>query len=355
MFDFNPNKIYAQSARVAQLTKIKTSLNYLIKQCAEKLNYESMHINTCLWKINALKNTTPEIHYFHHALQLAMRMQDVNKSKEMLEAIIKLISDTNDSIQSISVSSISDTSWENFITKEAIKLTLADCGKVAEIHQVNVIDINNAKDAVSASLCKIARYDSNMFDEINEHVNIIKLFQGKITMGLTDVRMLGAMFIRLPRLNVDPVLYFLEHIVHEASHMHLNCLMSVDPCILNSSDERFVSPLRSDLRPMLGVFHATFVSARVARTMINLYQQVEDENLVQIIAESLDEVIRGLGEIERHAKLTECGNELLQGMKTILEIGMNLSVWADYSFSNDRVHRFGSGLTKTSNLKRLVV
>src|SRR5260221_14334319 len=99
---------------------------------------------------------------------------------------------------------------------------------------------------------------------------MIKLFCGKVVQGYTDTRVLGAIFLRLPSKNINPLGYFIEHVVHEAFHIYLNCLMASDPIILNSREKCFMSPLRVDPRSMIGVFHATYVSASVSQTFFKL-------------------------------------------------------------------------------------
>lgn len=354
MFSIHPNKISAKESRLAQSDRVKKSITYLIEECVNKIEFSGDSAQASLSKLREIERIPPEIHYYHHSLQAAMRRQSINDANIELAKLINAIVNTYAQSNWINISSIGGTDWERFIVNEAIKLTEVDCRKLVEINPISESELNVSKDIVISSLCTIARNDPEMFDEIQEQVRIIKLFNGKVTMGLTDVRMLGAMFIRLPRTNINPELYFLEHIIHEASHIHLNCLMAIDPCILNSPEERFVSPLRSDLRPMIGVFHATFVSARVARTIIKLYQATNNDNLIHTLAETLDEIIRGISEIEAHAILSLAGKKIIESIKEILDSGKALPIWRDYDFSNQRTHRFGSGSTKINDIRRLV-
>ena len=54
-----------------------------------------------------------------------------------------------------------------------------------------------------------------------------------------------------------------EALVHEGAHLLLYALVMDQPLVLNDDAQRFASPLRLDARPMEGVFHATFVCARL--------------------------------------------------------------------------------------------
>jgi hypothetical protein len=60
---------------------------------------------------------------------------------------------------------------------------------------------------------------------------------------------------------VDPWDGFVN-LVHESAHGLLFAHARRQPLVLNPPEERYASPLRSDQRPMDGIFHAAFVSAR---------------------------------------------------------------------------------------------
>lgn len=284
-----------------------------------------------------------------------MRQQDTAGARISLFKLISAISNNFLLDKWISITSVGNTEWEKFIVAEAMRVTTEDCGLSAEIKPISQDELFLSKDILNAALSTIARYDADMFDEIQEQVKIIKLFRGKGTMGFTDVRILGAMLIRLPRDNVNPMLYFLEHVIHETSHIHLNCLMATDPIILNLPEERFLSPLRLDPRPMVGVFHAAYVSARIARTFMKLFHATEDRELLHPLAETLDETIRGIMEIEKNAKLTVHGSELVSSIKRFLKSAQLIPEWSQYDFREKRSHRFGAGLTQVTVLQRAVL
>jgi hypothetical protein len=351
MFSIVPNKATAKIARQAQANKVKKSIAYLMRECATKMKLIDEDIDFAIIKLDKINYLAPEIHHLHHTLQSAMRNQSIKETKFTLTKLVHSINDSKNREPWINVSSIGNLEWETSIANEAIRLTEKDCGKVAVINSISESELSESKDILNAALNLIARYDPEMFDEIYVQVAQIKLFNGKITMGLTDVRMLGAMFIRLPRIQLNPVFYFLEHIIHEASHIHLNCLMSIDPLILNHPDERFISPLRSDLRPMVGVYHATFVSTRIARSLKKLYLETNDLNLLHPLAETIDEVIRGIIEINEYANLTDNGKKMVDDMQNTMEDVICMKEWNDYDFTNPRTHRFGAGMTKVDAFK----
>lgn len=78
--------------------------------------------------------------------------------------------------------------------------------------------------------------------------------------GVTSFALWGAFAI-----NVD-VHYgwprYFQTIVHETAHNLLFAIARNEPLVASSKVERHASPLREDARPMDGIFHAMFVSAR---------------------------------------------------------------------------------------------
>ena len=77
-------------------------------------------------------------------------------------------------------------------------------------------------------------------------------------------------------------------------------------------------PLRTDPRPMDGIFHATFVAARMHYAM-NRAQRCEamEPSLRAEAGELLEQDARafsdGLGVIREHARLSATGEKVLQG------------------------------------------
>jgi HEXXH motif-containing protein len=79
--------------------------------------------------------------------------------------------------------------------------------------------------------------------------------------GVTSLTLWGAV-----TLNAEvhrTALEILDGLVHEAAHTLLFGYAVDERLVRNPNSERFASPLRSDPRPMDGVFHATFVCARL--------------------------------------------------------------------------------------------
>jgi HEXXH motif-containing protein len=71
------------------------------------------------------------------------------------------------------------------------------------------------------------------------------------------------------------VLDLVQAIVHESAHLILFAQAIDGPLVTNDPDETYTSPLRQDLRSMDGIFHATFVSARMYQAVSKMQKRKE--------------------------------------------------------------------------------
>ncbi|ROU02838.1 aKG-HExxH-type peptide beta-hydroxylase [Histidinibacterium lentulum] len=115
----------------------------------------------------------------------------------------------------------------------------------------------------------------------------------------------------------DSRLAVAEVLAHECGHSLLFGMMGKELLVENPYEDTFPSPLRPDPRPMDGIFHATFVSARMAFAMERLaasaHLSPEERDRAREAAErdranfaSGDSVIRSDG------RLTETGARIIE-------------------------------------------
>jgi len=86
--------------------------------------------------------------------------------------------------------------------------------------------------------------------------------------GASSYMMWGA--ILLNARGQKSVLDSAQALAHESGHNLLFGFSASGPLVENADDELFSSPLRADPRPMDGVFHATYVVARMHQTLSRL-------------------------------------------------------------------------------------
>jgi hypothetical protein len=118
-------------------------------------------------------------------------------------------------------------------------------------------------------------------------------------------------------------LQMVQALVHESGHNLLFGLCANGPLVSGEDAARYASPLRSDLRPMDGIVHATFVSARMHRAVATLlnagslpFEQLEAAQ--SDLATHARNCERGLQTIEGHGRLTALGETVCKDVQRYL-------------------------------------
>lgn len=108
-------------------------------------------------------------------------------------------------------------------------------------------------------------------------------------------------------------------LIHESSHQHMFLFHLDDPILLNPPEATFSSPLRSEPRPMEGIFHALWVSAREAlmaeALLMACGQAPWHDELMQRQAKSLSAFHDLEAMVREHAVFTDLGSRLFADVR----------------------------------------
>jgi HEXXH motif-containing protein len=119
-----------------------------------------------------------------------------------------------------------------------------------------------------------------------------------------------------------------QALAHESAHNLLFGICADGPLVSNDDGERFASPLRVDPRPIDGIFHATFVTARMHQALARLREAGaldagERAEAERALATSAALFAQGVETLDRHARLTPLGEACLAGARA----SMQRSAW----------------------------
>jgi hypothetical protein len=136
--------------------------------------------------------------------------------------------------------------------------------------------------------------------------------------GASHYQLWGALFLNAA--GEENRLQMAEKIAHESAHSLLFGFCVDEPLVHNDDDERYPSPLREDPRPMDGIFHATYVSARMHWTMSFLLDSgALDDDEVELARAARATDARNFADGDRvlreHAALSRHGAELIEGAR----------------------------------------
>ncbi|WP_048862780.1 HEXXH motif domain-containing protein, partial [Acidisphaera rubrifaciens] len=126
---------------------------------------------------------------------------------------------------------------------------------------------DRACDALTAARAVLAAACPALRDEIDALVGEVVFAAGRISAtmtfdGISSFAAFGALVLNAAEHRTVPGA--LAGYVHEAAHLLLFAHTEGRALVENGPEAIHASPLRPDPRPMDGIFHATFVSARMA-------------------------------------------------------------------------------------------
>jgi len=140
--------------------------------------------------------------------------------------------------------------------------------------------------------------------------------------GGSHYRLWGALFLNA-EFHPD-ALAVVEVLAHESAHSLLFGFCTQLPLVENDEDELYSSPLRPDPRPLEGIFHATYVSARmhwamtqIARSGVLSPEEVEKAHAAA--KADLDNFYSGYEVVAEHARMTPVGVELMTEAKAYMD------------------------------------
>ncbi|MEI9988364.1 MAG: HEXXH motif-containing putative peptide modification protein [Aliidongia sp.] len=121
------------------------------------------------------------------------------------------------------------------------------------------------------------------------------------------------------------VLDMVQALAHESGHNLLFGLCADGPLIENDEAERYASPLRLDPRPMDGIVHATYVTARMHQAVDHLLESgvlnAEQEAEVRAsLAGHRRAFADGIATIDRHARFTPLGAAVMAGARDYMAL-----------------------------------
>jgi HEXXH motif-containing protein len=145
--------------------------------------------------------------------------------------------------------------------------------------------------------------------------------------GATSFHAWGALFLNAEEHSSR--LEMIDGLAHESGHALLYGLSMGRPFVTNPRTERHTSPLRRDPRPLDGIFHATYVSARMHLAHARVLAAFEEGRLAlspeeteqarSAMGQSTVAFRGGLEVLDRHADLTPLGHEVLSGARTYMQ------------------------------------
>jgi len=134
--------------------------------------------------------------------------------------------------------------------------------------------------------------------------------------GASSFMLWGAIILNADR--SDGALGMVQMLAHESAHNLLFGFSADQSLVENSPEELFSSPLRKDPRPMDGIYHATFVTARMYRAVHVLLESgvldaAAKAKAQKDLADNARLFKQGIETVQKFAKLSPLGEAVMRG------------------------------------------
>lgn len=185
-------------------------------------------------------------------------------------------------------------------------------------------EFHEARQRAVRALDVLERAAPELFEEIAAIVNEIVLVspdgsQSFDFLGGSSFALWGAIFINVDLNSNWP--FHCKTIVHEAGHNLLFAVAREEPLVLNDPSASFASPVREDPRPIDGIFHAAFVTARESLAIDRILSwHDETGSLSQDEVEQLGDILEGsviafwqcVERLGKNATLSDLGRAIIR-------------------------------------------
>jgi HEXXH motif-containing protein len=146
-------------------------------------------------------------------------------------------------------------------------------------------------------------------DELLRYVRVIVPFKSPFMLGWATPLFQGAVFVRAAP---GDLLFTFERLVHEAAHLRLFAIQRTAGRLHSDPPEkRLPSPARADPRPVIGVYHAAFVYARLSEAFARAVNHGADETWARRLDALLGKYQTLSKTLHTHATLTPLGEQIL--------------------------------------------
>jgi len=287
------------------------------KSLPEKVNLSQEKIEN----LDTQFKISPAIYYIYFDLLASVRRNDVSRVLQFLKYFDN-IPQQDLYKHDLKIENIKEEFWEHELIDNLESRELFEGAPQTRLNKITDNRIfNDNEEKIKQSLDIIKKLDPIFYQEVDSYLSDIKIHKGQYIVGLTSPKFFGCVFLSLPRQRDKNIyLYYIEHITHETSHLNLNAILLHDRLVINNAEAIYPAPIRKDLRPMLGVYHASYVLSRVVR-IFNKIKQSNDYN-EQLVFKGVDEkleefksmFLKGIEVIEKHAVLTSFGKKIFDSM-----------------------------------------
>ncbi len=297
-------------------SRLADSLRYILTQGDGHLTVPKERSDEFLVRLEQ-RPISPLAFSFYSDSVLAIEEDDVEGASWLLNELVALPSHSSDT----QIIPLGDPAKDPFAERYA-RILNADPLVEFEIFPPSAEAMNSCRAQIHDALALLDAGDPALAGEIRALLRQIILGAGSkepkaMTFdGASSFMLWGAIIINADRR--DGAIEMTQMLAHESAHNLLFGFSADEALVENAPDELFSSPLRKDPRPMDGIYHATFVTARMYRVVHQLIESgvldaASKEKAEKDLAENSRLFKQGIETVWKFGKLTPLGESVMRG------------------------------------------
>ncbi|HHH43858.1 MAG TPA: hypothetical protein ENK49_06955 [Gammaproteobacteria bacterium] len=324
---FFPSVDNGLQARAAIHARLHESLAHIFEQCEGHVTIDWSRADMLLLRTTTGERLPPVL--FGHYFRLVQVIEN-GTMDEVQQAVDTLLNHASDA--DVVPMRVRPLVRQEFTVEEEADLRREFVSESLHDEQIRHLDDNglaSTLDQFNRSLSILRTHAPQTYGEIDalvcEFVPALgHAWEGMEFDGCSSLERWGTVLInaKLPRTDLQ----LCEAITHESAHNALFAMAPVNFHVENDPDELYKSPLRLDPRPMNGIYHATFVLARMCFAMREVAASATagvalQEEALKLARESARLFADGHEVLEKHARYTPEGRRIMQDAARYMSTG----------------------------------
>lgn len=297
-------------------SRLTGSLRHILEQSNGHLAISPQRFEDFLTRLEG-GPVSPLTFSFYSDAVFAIEEDNIEEASELLKELIALPFPAN----GLEITALADPG-KDAVAERYARFLNTDPSINFEIFPPPVELVEKCRAQIREALSLLDAGDPDLADEIRALLRQIVLAAGSkdpkaLTFdGASSFMLWGAIILNADR--SDGPIGMVQMLAHESAHNLLFGFSADEALVDNSPEELFSSPLRKDPRPMDGIYHATFVTARMHRAVHQLIEsrildEASKEKAQEDLAENARLFAQGIETVRRFGKLSAMGEAVMRG------------------------------------------
>lgn len=303
--------------------RLAESLEYIFDQCGDLVEVP-VEQRSRLKALITANRIHPGLFARYYDLVFMIKANDFDQAQRLVDEIISLSKqDTGFEIIPYSQEALSED-FERFprLAFSAFSESNPMACPDMSLFEKQKANLAKARKIVSTHDPAVGKEIDELVSRIIICVNNDKSDKVRVFAGVSSLMIWGAIIVNAHQYRT--LYQLVEFLIHETTHCVLFGLSVDAPLVLNAVDERYPSPLRSDPRPMDGIYHATLVCARIALFMQKwqdsaTHSRTQSQWLQAQVSDNIRAFRDGHETINQYAKLSNQGSQILERFACLID------------------------------------